>query len=61
MNYRLTNKLGQTAVLEAARYEQDGSGVRFYDASGAIIASFYDGEIRTVVPASVEFGDNGES
>ena len=55
MQYKLTNKSGQTAVIEAERYEQDGSGVRFYDADGNMTVSYYDGLIRSVEPADIEW------
>lgn len=61
MQYRLTNRDGAQAVLDAAHYERDGSGTRFYDLDGNEIASFYDGELRSVVPASVTFTDADES
>lgn len=58
MKYRITNKKNQTAEIDAHRYEQDGSGVRFYDTEDVQIASFYDGEIRTVEPADLNWSGN---
>lgn len=60
MQYRITDRQNRTALIEADHYEQDGSGTRFYDADGKQIASFYDGEIRQVVDASVNF-EGGET
>lgn len=59
MQYKIVTRKNQTATIEAERYEQDGSGTRFYDADDEQVASFYDGEIRSVVPASVVF-EGGE-
>ena len=55
MQYKLTNKNGQSATIEAERYEQDGSGVRFYDADGNMVISYYDGMIRSVEPVDIEW------
>lgn len=40
--------------IQAASYEQDGSGTRFFDADGKICASFGDGQLVAVLPDSVE-------
>lgn len=61
MQYRITNKKNQTATLDADRYEIDGSGTRFYGENDEVIASFYDGEIISVVPAALQFDSGDES
>lgn len=43
---------GSTATITADHFEADGSGTRFFDAEGGLVASFYDGEARRVLPAS---------
>ena len=53
----LTRRDGKTARISAARFVQDGSGTRFYDADGNVLASFGDGQISNVVPAGVTFED----
>ena len=44
-----------TATVDAARYEHDGSGDRFYDADDNVIVSFADGILESVTPESVVF------
>lgn len=53
--YRVSHKTKGEAVIEAARYVQDGAGTRFYDEDGRDIASFTDGEIANVVLDTVKF------
>lgn len=53
----LTRSDGKTARLEADRFSQDGAGTQFFDADGAVIASFGDGQIKSVAPAGLTFGD----
>ena len=48
----LTRPDGKTARFSAERFAQDGSGTRFYDAEGNVIASFADGQIATVRPVA---------
>ncbi len=63
MQYRVTDRTGATAIITADRYEQDGSGARFYAGNDPeeMIASFYDGQISSVVPASIQFTAGDES
>lgn len=58
--FKLTNKKGQIAEIEAADYTKDGSGYRFYDDSGKLIADFADGELSSVVNETVKFGGTNE-
>ena len=53
----LTRRDGKTARMTAARFVQDGSGCRLYDADGNVLASFADGQIATVAPAGLTFED----
>ena len=53
----LTRRDGKTARFSAERFVQDGSGTRFYDAEGNVVASFADGLIATVAPAGLTFED----
>ena len=58
MMYRIYHRRLGTTTIEAHRYVQDGSGTRFYDANDQQIASFYDGEITSVMPAAVAFDND---
>mgnify|MGYP006365369977 CR=1 FL=1 len=53
----LTRPDGKTARFSAERFVQDGSGTRFYDAEGNVLAAFGDGQISNVVPAGLTFDD----
>lgn len=54
--YKITRKSDNaTAVIEAARYERDGAGDRFYDENENIVSAFSDGILSDVTPESVEF------
>lgn len=55
MQFKVTDKNGRRATIEADRFEQDGSGTRFFDAEGNQIVSYYDGVIRSVEPVNIEW------
>lgn len=55
MQYKITHVTEGKAIIEAHRFVKDGSGTTFYGENGEQIASFYDGEIRTVVPIDILF------
>lgn len=59
--FNVTRRVGGSAEIEAHRYEKDGSGTRFYDADGGVIASFEDGIISEVVPAGIVFSDSADN
>lgn len=50
--YKVYFRDGSFAEFDASRFENDGSGTRFYGDDGQLIASFYDGEVRRVLPKS---------
>ena len=54
-SYKVAHTTQGTATIQASRYVQDGAGTRFYGEDGELIASFYDGEIKSVTNASVVF------
>lgn len=56
MRYRITHRSLGAAVVDAKRYERDGSGDRFYDADDNLITAFADGILESVTPESVVFG-----
>ena len=45
--YKVTTKY-QVLEVEAASFQQDGSGTRFYDDNNELIAAFYDGVVYSV-------------
>lgn len=55
MKFKLTRRDDKTATIEAERYEEDGMGIRFYDAEGKKIASFADGSLKSVLPDDLSF------
>ena len=55
MKYKIVNSEGKSATIEAARFESDGAGYRFFDKEGTKIADFRDGTIRSVTPETLEF------
>lgn len=50
MNYKIYTSNGQRLVINADRFEQDGSGTRLYSDETGIIASFYCGEVAQIFP-----------
>lgn len=52
MQYRVQLRDGSPALLiEATRFETDGSGSRLYDSNDGIVAAFYDGQVASIFPA----------
>lgn len=53
--YKAHHRTLGVASIEAHRMERDGSGTRFFDENGDTVAAFGDGEITSVVDASIVF------
>lgn len=55
MAYKVMMKgMSSWTAISADAYEQDGSGTRFRDSAGALVASFSDGQLTAVVPDTVD-------
>lgn len=48
--WTVTRHHGTPLQIEAARFITDGSGTRFFDEGGAMVAAFVDGQVASVVP-----------
>lgn len=52
-SFKVQLKTGAELTLIAARYETDGSGTRFFEEDGGVVASFTDGMVAYVLPGDV--------
>ena len=48
--WTVTPRHGAPLQIEAARFTTDGSGTRFVDEDGEMIAAFSDGLVASVIP-----------